>query len=166
MKYITGFIFFCIVSFSACKINYSFTGTDKGDAKTATVSFFTVNAPLAKPNTGQMFTEALRDMIQNQGKLNLTTTGGDLLFEGSISGYSVSPVAMQSNDISNANRLTISVTVKFINKKDASKNFENNFTRFADFESTVSLSSVEDELIKDITNQLVQDIFNRALGNW
>jgi hypothetical protein len=56
--------------------------------------------------------------------------------------------------------------VKFENKLDDTKNFEQSFSRFADWQSSVPLNAVETDLIKDINTQLVQDIFNKAVINW
>ena len=64
------------------------------------------------------------------------------------------------------NRLTITVKVKFTNTKDKELDFETNFSRFADYESSQNLASIEDVLIKDINDQLTQDIFNKAVSNW
>ena len=151
---------------ASCKMHYGFTQGTTGDAKTVSIQFFQVNATLAKPTTGQIFTESLKDIMQSQGKMSLINKGGDFNFEGSISGYAVTPVSIQSTDQSAANRLTITVNVKFTNEKDITKNFETGFSRFADFQSSQSLASVEDELIKTITDQLVQDVFNKSLGGW
>jgi len=161
-----GTLFFVFSSFSACRMHYGFTQGTVGDAKTVSISFFQVNASLAKPTTGQIFTEALKDIMQSQGKMSLVNKGGDFNFEGSITGYAVTPVSIQSSDQSAANRLTITVNVKFTNGKDEKKNFETGFSRFADFQSSQSLASVEDELIQTITKQLVQDVFNKSIGDW
>lgn len=155
-----------LVLLSSCKIRYSFSGGDKGDAKTVTVEYFQSTAPLAKPTLSPAFTEALKDIMTSQGKLELAGKNGDLVFQGSITGYATAPVAIQSTDQAALNRLTISVEVKFTNTKDEKKNFETTFSRYADYSSSQSLASVEDQLIQDITKQLVQDIFNKSLQNW
>lgn len=158
---------FIVSTAASCKMHYGFTqGTKAADEKTVSVQFFQVNASLAKPTAGQVFTEALKDIMQSQGKLQLVNKGGDLNFEGAITGYSVAPVSLQAGDQAAANRLTMTVNVKFTNEKDEKKSFESSFSRFADFPSSQNLSSVEDDLIKNITDQIVQDIFNRAIGNW
>jgi hypothetical protein len=64
------------------------------------------------------------------------------------------------------NRLTISVSVKYTCAFDEKKNFEQTFTRYADYKSSESFSSVEEALIRDINEQLTQDIFTRALNDW
>ena len=156
-----------LVSFAACKVNYSFTGAAIAeDVKTVSVKTFQNFAPLANVNYSQTFSEALKDIFISQTNLNLATTEGDLQFEGSITNYQISSVAIQGNETAAKNRLTITVNVKFTNTKDKKQNFESDFTRFADYDSSVNISSIEDELIKEINNQLTQDIFNKSVGSW
>ncbi len=115
----------------------------------------------------QAFTEALKDKFQSQTNLQLISRGGDLTFEGSITGYSISPISIQSGtDVAAQTRLTITVSVKFTNQKNEKQNFEASFSRFSDFESSKSLATEEPRLIKEINDQLVQDIFNKAVVNW
>jgi len=124
------------------------------------------NAALAHPNTGQLFTESLKDVLMNQTRLSLVPSKGDLTYEGSITAYEVRPVAITGNETASLNRLTITVQVKYVNTKNEKKNFEQSFTRFADFESSSELSSIEENLIRQINDQLVQDIFDKSLSNW
>lgn len=143
------------------------TGADiEAEVQTVSVSFFQNNAALAHPNTGQLFTESLKDVMMNQTRLQLVTDKGDIRYEGFIAGYDVRPIAISGNETATLNRLTISVQVKYTNTKNEKKNFENTFTRFADFESTEQLSSIEENLIRQINDQLVQDIFDKSLSNW
>ena len=92
--------------------------------------------------------------------------GGDLNFSGEIVKYEVKPIAIQANEQAAQNRLTIAVKVKFENTKDDSKNFEQKFFRYADYDSGQSLEEVEDVLIEQITNELAEDIFNKTVVNW
>ena len=94
------------------------------------------------------------------------SNNGDLQFEGYISDYNVAPVAIQSTDLAGLNRLTISVSVKYSNKFDAGKNFEQVFTRFADFKATESINAREADLVQEIFRQITEDVFNRAFNNW
>jgi len=151
----------------ACKPHVSLNGaTIPPEAKTISVGFFSNNTTLGAPSLSQRFTEKLRDMVSQQTSLALMKQNGDLQFEGYISDYNVMPIAIQSNDQAAKNRLTISVNVKYSNKFDATKNFDQVFTRFADFNSTESISSKEPELVTEIYRQLTEDIFNRAFNNW
>jgi len=156
-----------LILFSSCKIHYSFTGGSvPPEAKTVSVQYFQNNASLAPPTLSQTFTEALREKLSSQTRLSLVNKGGDLVFEGSISGYTTGPIAIQSSDQAALNRLTITVSVKYSCMFDDKKNFEQSFTRYADYTSDQNISSIEDQLTREINEQLVQDIFNKALNNW
>src|SRR5690606_24535555 len=105
---------------------YSFTGGDVGNAKTISVDFFPNYAPIVEPTLSQVFTEALRDIFIRQTSLELVERGGDLHFEGTITGYDVKPINAQSSDVGKAaaNRLTITVNVIYVNKLEEKKSFE------------------------------------------
>ena len=156
-----------LIGLISCKVNYSFTGASiPEDVKTVSVKTFQSYAPLANANLTQTFTEALKDVFISQTNLDLAARDGDLQFEGAITGYTISSVAIQGNETAALNRLSITVKVKFTNTKDSEQDFETSFTRFADYESSQNIASIEDELIKDINDQLTQDIFNKAVSNW
>ncbi len=143
------------------------SGVVLGDAKTVSVEYFLNNTPLTKPTYCASLTEALKDIVTSQTALNLGSRGADLQFEGQVTAYSVTPIAISSGtDIAAQNRLSITVNVKFTNTKNEKANFEQPFTRYADFPSSNAINAVEDALIKTINDQLVQDIFNKALINW
>jgi hypothetical protein len=108
----------------------------------------------------------LRNYFTSQTNLVLVDRGGDLNLEGSINQYAVVPVAIQGNETAALNRLTISVNVKFSNKTDTKQNWDVTFSRYRDYSSSFNLSSVQEGLIKEITDDLVQDIFNKAVVNW
>ncbi len=166
IKYVWGFCLLVAVV-SGCKTHYGFSGaTIPPEAKTVSVQYFQNFASLAPPTLSQSFTEALRDKLSSQTRLALVNKGGDLNFEGGVTGYLTAPIAIQSTDQAALNRLTISVNVKYTCSFDEKKNFEQTFTRFSDYTSSQSLSAVEDQLIREINEQLTQDIFNRALNDW
>lgn len=97
----------------------------------------------------------------------MTKQQGDLHFEGQITGYNTSPVAIQAgSDQAQKNRLTITVKVKFKNTFEPKNDYESSFTRYADYESSQSLEAVQGTLVATIVEELVDDIFNRAVINW
>lgn len=148
-------------------MHYSFSGASiPPEAKTVSVQYFPNNASLAPPTLSQSFTEALRDKLSSQTRLGLVNKGGDLAFEGSVTGFATMPIAIQSTDQAALNRLTVTVNVRYTCSFDEKKNFEQSFSRFADYPSTQNLATVQDQLITDINKDLVQDIFNRALNDW
>ena len=157
----------CYQFFAGCKMHYGLNGaTIPAEAKTVSVIYFQNQAPLASPLISQQFTEALKDICASQTRLSLVNKNGDLNFEGAITGYLVTPLAIQTNDNAAQSRLTITVNVKYTNKFDEKKNWENSFSRYADYSSTQSIATVEQDLIKTINKQLTEDIFNKAFNNW
>ena len=160
---ITGFM----LIHTSCRINYSFTGASiSPTVKTVSIQYFPNQAPLVVPTLSGTLTDALRDYFTSQTNLVLVKSGGDLNIEGVITGYVVQPIAIQGNETAAMNRLTITVNVKFTNKTNEKQDFETNFSRYQDYQSSKSLVSVQDDLIKEINDQLVQDIFNKAVVNW
>lgn len=146
---------------------YSFTGASiPPEAKTISVQQFPNNAPLVQPMLSQLITDALRDKFASQTSLSTVPINGDLAFEGAITDYRTQPVAPTGNEIAALNRLTISVRVVFTNKFEPKQNFESTFSQFQDYDSGRSLSEVEQDLMEEIVEALVQDIFNRAVVNW
>jgi len=156
-----------IASFSGCKVNYSFSGGSVDPKiKTVSIQYFPNNALNAQPTLSQTLTESLKQKFSTQTKLALVIRGGDLNIEGAITGYTITPQAILGNQTAAMNRLTIVVTVKFSNKINDKQNFEQSFSEYEDYISTKSFSSVESQLIKDITDKLVDDIFNKTVVNW
>ena len=152
--------------FSGCGI-YSFTGASiPAEAKTVSIQYFPNNAMLVEPLLSNTFTMALRDRFMNQTSLNMVEQNGDLAFEGEIADYRTSPVAIQSDQTAALNRLTITVNVRFFNKFDETKNFETKFTQYIDYPSEQDLNSVKDNLITQIVDNLVEDVFNKSVVNW
>ena len=153
---------------NSCKVRYSLNGaTIPIEAKTVSVSFFTNKTTLGGPSISQKFTEKLRDVVSTQTSLALMKQNGDLQFEGAIIDYNTAPVAIQSGiDQAAKNRLTITVNVKYTNKFDETKNFEQTFSRFSDYPASSTISSQEDGLLTEIYRQLTEDIFNKAFNNW
>ncbi len=160
------FFIILLLTLSACGI-YSFTGASiSPETKTVSVTLFQNNANLVVPTLSQTITESLKDRIVTQTNLQITRSAADIEFEGRITDYSVRPMSLQGNNQTSQNRLSISVKVKYSNKKEEAKSFEYTFTRYADFPGTKNLSEVENELIKTISTQLIDDIFNKAFVNW
>ena len=156
-----------LLVFQACKFGYSFTGASIApEVKTIAIKTFPNVAPLVQPSLSQSFTEKLKDKFQSQTSLKLVKNDADLAFEGQITNYVTQPIAIQANETASQNRLTITVNVKFSNRTDSKQDFESSFSRYADYDSRLALQNVENELIRQINEQLVTDIFNKSVSNW
>ena len=146
---------------------YTPYGAQTAGARTFSVDYFTPVAPLAGPEVGQQFTEALKDLIQRQSTLQWVAEGGDIQYSGRIVGYDVSTSAVAGGqEVASQNRLTMQVQVQYVHIVEADLGFERTCSRFADFPATSDLFDVESELVEEINEQLTQEVFNASLGNW
>lgn len=152
---------------SGCSFKYSFSGASiPANVKTLFIDNFLNNATLGPANLGQDFTDRLKEYYQQNSSLDIVDGNGDWSLSGSVSGYSVAPIALTAQSAAASNRLTISVNVTFESKKNDKDNFTQNFSQFADFPQTQTLSQVETEKITEIFDKLLLDIFNRTAANW
>ena len=156
-----------ILTLTACKVKYSFTGVQELDASTFQVNYFQNNAPLIEPGLDRDFTNALQDLIINQTNLDLVTSNGDLVYEGEITEYRISPTTATANNTAAQNRLTISVNVRFYNRNKEEDDFEKRFSFFYDYEGSAQLvGGQKDTAIEEIFERITQDIFNASLAKW
>ena len=151
---------------SSCGI-YSFNGASiSKNTKTITIKYFTNNASTIQPTLSQVITEKLKDYFTQQTNLSINDNGGDLEFRGEITKYEIKPMAIQSNEVAGKNRLTIAVKVEFTNVYENEYNFSHTFSRYRDYESSQNFSEIEEILIEEISNELIEDIFNKSVVNW
>jgi len=158
---------------SSCKF-YNFTGGDVGDAKTFQVNYFQNYASqspgsIFEPGMDRDFTLALQDRIQNQTTLDLVNNDKyDLLYEGEIVEYRITPMSATAQQTAAQNRLSIAMQVRFTNNtvEDGSKDFEQRFSFFYDYAADAQLSAVKSEAHEIIFERITQDIFNASLADW
>ncbi|MDL5510845.1 LptE family protein [Arenibacter sp. M-2] len=150
---------------------YNFTGGDVGTAKTFQVNYFQNYASqnpgsTFEPGMDRDFTLALQDLILNQTSLDLVKSNGDLLYEGEIVEYRISPMSATSQQTAAQNRLSIGVNVRFFNNTKEDVDFEQRFSFFYDYPANSQLASVKDEAHQVIFERITQDIFNKSLADW
>lgn len=162
----TLLILIAVFMLTGCGI-YSFTGASiPAEAKTVSVQHFPNNANLVNPLLSNMITNTLRDYFMNQTTLDAVSDNGDLAIEGEIIDYKTAPTAITGDQVAALNRLTITVNVRFYNRYDESKNFEQKFSQFEDYSSTQDLNAIQEEILVTICDKLCEDIFNKAVVNW
>lgn len=149
-----------------CSGGYSFSGGSIGAAKTLAVDIFPNQAPLVNPNVSQDVTEAIKDIFLQQTRLSLTDGEADMHIAGFITGYDIKPMAAQANETTSQSRFTITIKVTFTNNLETSKSYQQSFSRFRDYSSTLLFSDVEAQLIEEIKKELAEDVLNRAIANW
>ncbi|MCL9769084.1 LPS assembly lipoprotein LptE [Flavobacterium sp. HXWNR69] len=161
---ITTFTFSFLLN--SCSV-YNFTGASPVNAKTFQVNYFQNNAPLVEPGIERTFTLELQDIIQSQTNLNLVNQGGELIYEGEIVDYRITPMTATADQRAAQNRLTISINVRFINRNKEDDNFEKRFSFFYDFDANQQLVGSQLTTALDVIfERITQDIFNESLAKW
>ncbi|HLV13800.1 MAG TPA: LptE family protein [Xanthomarina sp.] len=147
---------------------YSFTGASiSSNIKTFQVNYFQNNAILVEPGLDRDFTNALADLLLNQTNLELVNSGADLVYEGEITEYRISPTTATANNTAAQNKLTITVNVRFYNRKNEEDDLEQRFSFFYDYAGDMNLVGAQKTAaIEEIFERLTQDIFNATLAKW
>jgi len=149
---------------------YSFTGGSiPKDMKTYSVLYFENLAPMVYTTLSQNLTEGLKERIRTQSTLSQVNADGDAIFEGTITGYTITPasVGAGNNDRAQNSRLTITIKVKYTNKLDQTgeSDFEESFSQFKEFPGS-DVTAQEARLNEEIIKMLTEDVYNRAFANW
>ena len=163
-----------VIALSGCSYGFSGASINYDNTKTISIAnFFNDAEGGGLPNMGQLFTEGLKDYFQQRTKLELVPTQGDLQFEGAISRYDVNPQAIVSSgnnnqaDRSGLMRLTIAVEVSFVNTVKDEESFKRTFSFFSDYDpQTSTLNSIETQLVEEIFDQIIYDIFQASVAQW
>ena len=152
---------------SSCGI-YSFSGTSiHSDTKTICIPYVEYKALRVNPSLSNDMTEALQDKFRKLTSLEQVEMDGDLEISGEITGYDVRAQAVTANEVAAQNRLTVTVTASFTNRKYPEDDFENkSFSAYEDFDATMSLDAVEAGLCESIIEKIVEDIFNASVAQW
>ena len=164
-------LFLLMIITEGCGI-YSFTGASiPPGVTTFQVNFFenlAGNRPgsTVEPGLDNDFTNALQDIIINQTTLNLVSEDGQLVYEGEIIKYSVTPMSATAEITAAQNRLEMSVDFRFFNIKKEEDNFEKKYSFFYDFPAELQVYDVIDTAHKEIFDRITQDIFNDTLAKW
>ena len=156
-----------ILLLGSCGI-YSFSGTSiQPDVKTVTIDYFEYKALRVNPSLSNDMTEEVKAKFRRLTRLEQVDTDGDLEISGAITGYDVRASAVSADEVATQNRLTVTVSVSFENRKHPEDNFDNkSFSAYADYDSNNSLDAVESSLCAEIIGKIVEDIFNATVAQW
>jgi hypothetical protein len=170
-NFFTSIVLLIFLSLQGCGI-YSFTGASiPAGVTTFQVNFFENQAgnrpgSTVEPGLDNEFTNALQDLIMNQTNLDLVTSDGQLIYEGEITEYSVTPMSATAEITAAQNRLKMSVAFRFINTKNEEDDFSKTYSFFYDFPAELQVYDVKDAAHKEIFDRITQDIFNDTLAKW
>lgn len=165
------FILLLTLITESCGI-YSFTGASiPVGTESFQVNFFENQAgsrpgSTVEPGLDRDFTLALQDLILGQTNLNLVNNGGDLVYEGEITQYSITPMTSTANLTAAQNRLTMTVNLRYSNTNNEDDDFEKKFSFFYDFAADKQLYDIQGPAHDEIFERITQDIFNETLAKW
>lgn len=153
-----------LVSLNGC---YSFRGINiPEDVNTYYLENVQSSAPEAPVLLTQSLYQAFRDKIRSETKLIFNEENPDVEITTVISTFSITYVAPQPDQNVASNRLTIGITVTYKDNKNERRNWTSTFRRFADYSATANLLDVQEQLFADITEELMEDFFKKAFGDW
>ncbi len=148
-------------------VKYSFSGTSiQPDVKTVTINYFEYKALKVNPTLSNDLTEAMKDKFRKLTKLEQVEMDGDLELSGAVTGYEVRTAAVTADEVAAMNRLTVTASLKFTNRKYPEEDFEKSFSAYSDYDSNNSLDAVEGTLCEEIVQKLIEDMFNASVAQW
>ena len=153
----------------SCTIKYSVSGASIApEVKTVSVQYFIDRSPeVGSPGLEQYLTDELKDKFKSQTDLTIVNDIGDLNFEGYITKYDPTrPMAITNDEKAAQNRFTIEIQVRFTNEIQPEWNFDQKFSQYIDYDSDQDFNAIEQELMEDIVEKLIEDIFNKSVVNW
>lgn len=166
------FIILCLTVLTwglyACSVSYKFSGTSIDYTKTKTISIdkFPIRANYVWSPMESMFYNSITDAFAQKTKLKVLKRDGDLQLAGEIVEYSQTNKSISSDGYSAQVQLKIVVNVRFINNQKHEEDFEQRFSATAEYDSSQQLSAVQEELVQEMIDDIVDQIFNATVANW
>ena len=159
-----------LISFiiSSCSVSYKFNqaSIDYTKTKTIQIADFPVRSAYVWGPMGPMFNNQLKDYFASHTKLTQVRRNGDLKIEGEITQYQQRNKSVSAEGHSAQTELSITIRVRFTNNVNHSEDFEQQFTASQTYETTMSLGSVQEELVTAMIKDLCDQIFNATVANW
>ena len=153
---------------TACSVSYKFNGAsiDYTKIKTIQIAEFPIRSAYVWGPMGPLFNNELKDQFTGHTRLSLVRRNGDLKLEGEITRYEQRNKAVSSEGYSAQTELSMTVNVRFTNNVDHAQDFEQQFTATQSYDSSLSLNSVQNDLVAKMIKDICDQIFNACVANW
>ena len=168
-KYIKVALMVTLVAIvSACSVSYKFNGASIDYTKTKSIQIadFPIRSAYVWGPMGPLFNNELKDMFASHTRLAQVRRNGDLKLEGEIIRYDQRNKSVSSEGYSAQTELSMTVNVRFTNNVNHSEDFEQQFTATQTYDSSLSLNSVQTELVGKMVTDICEQIFNACVANW
>ena len=151
-----------------CSVSYKFNGAsiNYNEVKTIQIDNFPIRSSYVWGPMEALFNNQLKDEFASHTKLIQVRRNGDLKLEGEITNYSQRNKSVSSEGYSAQTELSLTVNVRFTNNTNHEQDFEQQFTATSSYETTQSLSSVQEQLVTEMCEDLTDQIFNATVAQW
>ena len=164
------YIIMCVITLTvvSCSVSYKFnmSSIDYTKVKTIQIADFPIRSSYVWGPMGPMFNNKLKEQYADHTKLSQVKRNGDLKIEGEITNYSQRNKSVSAEGYSAQTELSITVNVRFTNNINHQEDFEQQFTATASYETTQSLAAVQEQLVTEMLEDIVDQIFNATVANW
>jgi hypothetical protein len=113
-----------------------------------------------------MLYNSITDEYAQKTKLAVLKRNGDLQLRGEIVEYSQTNKAIAADGFAAQTQLKVSVNVRFTNNSNHDEDFERRFSATAEYDSSQQLNAVQEELVQEMIDDIVDQIFNATVANW
>ena len=161
----------CLVmafALSGCTVSYKLNraSIDYNTTKTITLESFSNRASYQWAPMAPMFNQSLSDRYNQQTKLKQVKRDGDLVIAGEITSYDQTNKSISADGYSSLVQLRMTVNVKFTNNKKHEQDFEKTFTANREYDSSQQLAAVQEELVQQMIDDIVDQVFNATVAIW
>ena len=156
------------LSLTACTVSYKFNGASIDYTKTKTIQIdnFPIRSAYVWAPMQAIFQNKLTDLYASQTKLRQVKKGGDLQLSGEITGFDQYNKSISAEGYSSQVQLKMTVNVRFTNNVNHDEDFERQFSATADYDSSLQLINVQEELVTQMVKDIAEQIFNATVANW
>ncbi len=153
---------------SSCTVSYKFNGAsiDYTTTKTIQIDNFPIRSAYVWAPMQSIFQNRLTDVYSNQTKLRQVKKNGDLQLAGEIVAFDQFNKGISSDGYSSQVQLKMTVNVRFVNNKKHTDDFERQFSATTEYDASQQLNAVQEELVTQMTRDIVDQIFNATVANW
>lgn len=171
MKRILKSVLFALASvflMSGCTISYKLnqSSIDYNTTKTIAIETFTNRASYQWAPMAPMFNNTLSDKYASQTKLRQVKRDGDLALSGEITSYDQTNKSISADGYSSMVQLRMTVKVKFTNNKKHEDDFDRTFSASREYDSSQQLTAVQEELVQQMIDDIVDQVFNATVAKW
>lgn len=156
------------IAVSGCTVSYKLNGAsiDYNVTKTISIETFSNRAAYQWAPMAPMFNTSISDIYNRQTKLRQVKKEGDLQLSGEITSYDQTNKSISADGYSSMVQLKMTVKVKYVNTKHHEDDFEKSFSANREYDSSQQLSAVQEELVQQMIDDIVDQVFNATVANW